>query len=68
VDEVDPMFEPDMKPTERKLIVLLFILVLGSLAYITYHNLQMRSRRGELAPSFGKGIATLAPAFSRSLQ
>lgn len=63
------MFEPNMKPTERKLIVLLFIVILGSLAFITYHNLQMRSRRGELAPApFGKGIALMAPIVTQSLQ
>jgi hypothetical protein len=63
------MFEPDMKPTERKLIVLLLILVLGSLAFITYHNLQMRTRRGEFAPApFGKGVAAGVSVSSHSLQ
>ena len=63
------MFEPDMKPTERKLIVLLLILVLGCLAFITYHNLQARPRRGELAPpSFGNGVAVMASLFAHSLR
>jgi hypothetical protein len=63
------MFEPDMKPTERKLIVLLFILILGSLAFITYRNLQARTPRSELAPpSLSERMATLPSVFSHPLQ
>jgi hypothetical protein len=35
----DPMFEPEMKPTERKLIILLLVFILCSLAAVTCHRL-----------------------------
>jgi hypothetical protein len=33
------MFEPDMKPIERKLIVLLLVFIVLSLVVITWHKL-----------------------------
>jgi hypothetical protein len=35
----DPMFEPHMKPTERKLIILLLVVILCSLVAVTCHRL-----------------------------
>jgi hypothetical protein len=56
------MFEPDMKPIERKLIIVLLVFILCSLAFITYRNLQAHTRHTErIVPSFGQaGIAHLA--------
>jgi hypothetical protein len=52
------MFEPDMKPIERKLIIVLLAFILCSLAYITYRNLQAHTRHSELiSPAFEQSYA-----------
>jgi hypothetical protein len=53
------MFEPDMKPLERKLIILLLVFIVCSLAFITYRNLQAHTRHVELLPSWADAITAV---------
>jgi hypothetical protein len=59
-DSGDPMFEPQMKPTERKLIILLFVVILCSLAAVTCHHLSVAERKTKARMSI------LVPRFARA--